>query len=202
MSRLFDLFKKPKLSHLPKFPALPPEAVKPASALLFYGSPGNRLTEMVGERVYRHKYHPPSFHAAFYVGDGLFLNVGKFKTLEELPGEMRSTRRIDVIEYNLTGDVRRTLARHAMLDTSRPKFGLTFPDYAVTDYLRFLARLWKPSKKDFCSENVVEIFWKMGIQISELRAVDTAPWDLLEFAEKYNDFCRIYTVWTGPDFKA
>jgi hypothetical protein len=198
---LKDIFKKPKTLPLPKYPTIRIDEIPCASALLFYG--GNRLTELVGNRLYKHPYRPPAFHAAFYIQDGIFLNVGKFKTLERVEIELRSTRRADVIIYNrLTPSSVKKLCADALLDTSHPRVGLNLPDYAMTDYLRFGLRFLKPSKKDFCSENVVELFAQEGVIVADRKAVDTAPWDLQEYAEAHPQECEIRTLWVGPDFPA
>jgi hypothetical protein len=197
--RLLDIFKKPETKPLPSYRQISLGEIPPASAILFYG--GNKLTEMAGNRLYKHPYAPPAFHAAFYIGDSLFLNVGKFRTIEDIGAELRSTRRVDIIIYKMiTPDVRRALCHAATMDCSKPKIGLELPDYAIMDYLRFGLRFLKPSKKDFCSENCVELFATGGISISDLKACDTAPWDIQEFAEAHPDLCEIRTLWVGPDF--
>lgn len=170
-----------------------------ASALLFYG--GTKPTEWVGNRLYHYPYKPPAFHAAFYIQDGLFLNVGDFRIIQELSLEMRSARRIDVIIFkNISDSVRIQLCNAALLDSSHPKVGLDLPDYAFTDYLRFGLRFLRPSKKEFCSENVVHLFLKGDIMISDKLAVDTAPWDLQTYAETHSESCELRTLWVGPDF--
>lgn len=208
MGKFVDLFKKPDTVPLPLYPGLKIKDLPPASILLFYG--GNKLTELVGNRIYKHPYRPPAFHAAFYIGnflpddigENLFLNVGKFKEIVPFASETRSTRRIDAISFpKIEERARRKICAFACKDISKPKFGLTFPDYSFTDYLRFGLRFLKPSKKDFCSENVCEIFDTQGVKVSDRKAVDTAPWDLLEFAELHRDAATVNTLWCGGDFK-
>ena len=195
------LFKKPEVKPLPEYPKIAVNEITYVSTLLFYG--GNKLTELAGNRLYGHPYRPPAFHAAFYIDEGIFLDVGKFKTLTEVEKEFRTTRRIDVIIYkHITPEMHKRLCKEALFDTSKPKIGITLPDYSWTDYLRFGLKLFKPSKKDFCSENVVELFAKELVEVSAKRAVDTAPWDLLEFAEAHPELCEIRTLWVGSDFKA
>jgi len=185
---------------LPKFEPIKLDEIPAASTLLFYG--GNRLTEFVGNTLYKHPYTPPAFHAAFYIADGLFLNVGKFKTVEVLEKEFRSSRRIDVIRYHYINDeAKKRLCRAAVLDTSKMRVGISLPDYSFTDYLRFGLKFLKPSKKDFCSENVVELFKTEQVEVSGKKAVDTAPWTLLEFALAHPSVCEIRTLFVGPDFK-
>ena len=75
------------------------------------------------------------------------------------------------------------------------------PDYSWTDYLRFGARFLKPSSKDFCSENVVELMNAAGVEVTKHKPVDTAPWHLLEHALANPADFRIYTVHTGAEFK-
>lgn len=202
----------------PVYPWIRIDEIPPASCLLFYN--GNRVTERAGARWFNHRYWPPAFHAAFYLGNRLFLNVGKFKTIEDLTTELRSKRRVDVVLYtNLTQNQRDKMVRTAMMDTSGHRIGLRFPDYAVTDYLRFLFRRLPPSKKDFCSENVAELFgrapatgmksvesWEAaviaagGIRTAEVLPLDTAPWDIQEWAEVHPARCEIRTVHVGGDY--
>lgn len=199
--RFFKLFKKPTTKPLPIYPPIKMSDIPPASSLLFYG--GNKLTELAGNRLYDHPYKPPAFHAAFYIEDGLFLNVGKFKTVQNLKDEFRSTRRVDVIIYRgIKPEKRERLCRAAYLDADKPKIGLSLPTYAVTDYLRFGLRWFKPSKMDFCSENVVELFATEKVRVSEQEPYNTAPWDIEEYAEKFaqEQKIEIYSVWIGPDW--
>lgn len=189
-----------KALDLPKYDEIKLPKILPASTLIFYN--GNKLTEWFGRQFAKHPYKLPAFHAAFYLSDGLFLNVGKFKTLQKLEDERLSTRRIDVITYkNIPDEVRRRLVIHAALDTTKPKIGFQLPDYAVLDYARFLLKFLKPSRKDICSENVVELFQSEGIQVSEKEPFNTAPWHLFEFAVKNPQLCEVRTYWKGPDFK-
>jgi len=196
------LFAKPTVQPLPEFPVILLDDIPAASAILFYG--GNKLTELVGNRLYDYPFRPPAFHAAFYIGgvDHLFLNVGKFRTIQRIEDEFRSTRRVDIIIYkNIEPHIREHLASTATLDYSKPKVGLELPDYAFTDYLRFGLRFLKPSKKDFCSENVVELFASQNVKTSSRNAVDTAPWDLAAYAMG-TPSAEIRTLFVGPDFRA
>ena len=199
---MWKMFKKAKGTEaLPSFPMIKMEDIPSASIILFYG--GNKLTEMVGNNMYGHKYLPPAFHAAFYCENGIFLNVGKFKTVEELQKELRTSRRIDiVIVKNLTSTQREVACKFAVLDASRPRVGLSLPDYSWMDYVRFGLKFMKPSKKDFCSENVVELFQKVGAKVSEKLPVDTAPWHLLEYAISNPSQFDIKTLHIGADYKA
>ena len=186
---------------LPEFGPIALPSIPAASALLFYG--GNKLTEFVGNTLYRHQFKPPAFHAAIYLSDGLFLNVGKFKQIKELSEELsNSTRRIDVVIYNkLSDQQRRRVCREAILDVSKPKTGLSLPDYGWTDYLRFGLRFLRPSKKDFCSENVAELLKGVGQQSSYKKPVDTAPWHLFDWAWANTIECDIKTLYVGKDFR-
>lgn len=185
---------------LPKYQSIKLEQIPSASTLLFYH--GNWVTEWFANKINKYPYKPAAFHAAFYIEDGLFLNVGAFKTVQEVRSEYISTRRIDVVIYKNLGDLRRqAICRSAYLDTSKPKVGLSLPDYSWRDYLRFGLRFLKPSKRDFCSENVVELFSGGAVTISDKKAVDTAPWDLHLYATKHGNECDIRTLWTGLEFK-
>jgi len=195
-----SLFTKKKISTkpLPKFEPIGLGQIPPASIILFYG--GNKLTQWAGNWLCKHPYAPPAFHASFYLGNGLHLNVGKFKTIQSVEPEFRSTRRIDAILIpSLTVEQSVRMVRTAFLDADDPHIGLSLPTYSISDYLRFALRFLRPSKKDFCSENVVELFMTEGVVVSSHKAVDTAPWDLLEYAEK-NGF-EVRTLFTGPNFK-
>jgi hypothetical protein len=173
--------------------------IPPASALLFYN--GNKVTERAGMRLFGHRYWPPAFHAALYLEEGRFLNVGKFKTIELVERQLRSTRRVDVVIYKaLSAMARRDVVGAAYRDTSSPKVGFMLPDYAVTDYLRFLVKAVRPSKKDFCSENVVEAFAAAGLKVSDQEPFNTAPWDLQEWAEARPEVCELRTLWVGSNY--
>jgi hypothetical protein len=190
---------------LPVFDRIALSAVKPASVLLFYG--GNKITEFVGNVVYRHPYKPPAFHAALYLGtipylgDRLMLNVGGYKTLKDLDGELLSTRRVDVIELNMPDAAREAAKGIAAKDTSKLDKPIELPDYGWTDYLRFGFKFLKPSRKDFCSENCVEILEQVGVKSSHKKAVDTAPWTLLEFALANPDRAHVFTLHVGDKFR-
>jgi hypothetical protein len=200
MSVLTLLFRRPKLEPLPGHPAVPVQDIPAASVLLFYGGPW--VTELVGERVYKHPYHPPAFHAAFYIDQGLFLNVGAFREIADVMGEFRTTRRIDVLMFTKLDPIQRKhLARRAMLGTSRPTGVVAVSDYAWRDFLRFGLTFLKPSKKEFCSENVVTLFETEGIRTTDLPPDRTAPWDLYEYALANPDEVTVRTLWIGEDFE-
>jgi len=198
MPNLWKLFKKSPAEPLPGFPAISPNDLRAGDALLFYG--GVKLTELFGNRVYGHPYSPPAFHAALALSSQEFLNVGKFKTIESIQDEFRSTRRIDVIRYDMATFKREILEKNARKDVDGPKVG-QLPTYAFTDYLRFGLKWFKPSKKDFCSENVVEHLQAVGCESSHREPYNTAPWHLLEFALERMPEVSVRTLWVGPDFK-
>jgi hypothetical protein len=190
-----------KFKPLPIFPSIELRDVPPCSTVLFYG--GTKITEWFGNYVYKHPYTPPAYHAAFYIEEGLFLNVGKFKVVQDIGTEFRSNRRLDVIIYkNITNNTDRPLLmKAAYLDTSKPKVGLELPDYDIMAFLRFGFRFLRQSKKnDFCSENVVQLFATRKIKVSEKKDYKTAPWHLLEYALKNEQQCEVRTLWTGKDF--
>lgn len=199
MLKLFRLFKKFEAQSLPQYKHMTVEDIPIASTVLFYG--GNKLTEMFGNRVYRHPYRPPAFHAALYLGNGEILNVGKFRTVQPLRDEFRSTRRVDVIIYNITNEQRQGIAEAGYQDITRPKVGVQLPDYGFLDYIRFGVKWWKPTRKDFCSENVVENMAVGGVRVSVQEPYNTAPWHLLEFAEENPTFCKTFTLHVGKDFR-
>lgn len=204
-----NLFKKPKdVKPLPAYPMTRLDQIPEASAFVFYGSPGNKATELVGQRLYGFKYNPVPFHAALYLKDGEFLNVGKTREVLPIEKEYKNTRRVDVILYKkLTPEQRQAVVEAGYKDTSKANSPLEkllkrpLPDYAVTDFLRFGFKWFRPSKKDFCSENVVENLNLGGLHPSDHEAVNTAPWDLVEWAEAHQLEADIYTLWEGDVFK-
>jgi len=198
MPNLFKLLKKAPTEPLPGFPAADYLSIPAGSALLFYS--GNKVTEMFANRVYEHPYAPPAFHAALTVGDGKMLNVGKFKTIESIKKELISTRRVDAIIYGLTDVARLSVQASALADTDKPKVGFQLPTYGFTDYLRFGLKWFRPSKKDICSENVVELLANVGFNCSERESYNTAPWHLLEWALHNPDRAIVKTIWIGAKF--
>jgi hypothetical protein len=206
---LLKLFKKPKaVEPLPAYPKIRLDQVPAASSLIFYGSPGNKATELVGARLYGHKYNPPAFHAALYLINGEFLNVGKTREIVKLESEFKNTRRVDVIVYQkLTDPQRADVAASGYQDTSKVNSALEklvkrpLPDYSVGDFLRFGFKWFKPSKKDFCSENVVENLNVAGLNPTDHEPYNTAPWDLVEWAEAHPLEATIYTLYEGDVFK-
>lgn len=199
-----DYWKKPKnVKPLPNYPELDYRNftdVPKGSIALFYG--GVKLTERVGSRLYKHPYNPPAFHAADYIENGLLLNVGAFRTIAPIWKEYLSTRRIDIISVrDITKEQRDILVKTAYEDSSTLNKPLAVSDYGWWDFLRFGVPFMKPSKKRFCSENVVLHFAKAGIKVSDLKPEDTAPWDLYEYALAHPERFEIYTLWNGKDFR-
>ncbi len=190
---------------LPEFDRIALSAVKPASVVLFYG--GNKLTEFVGNVIYRHPYKPPAFHAALYLGDipylgdSLILNVGAYKTLKNVKDEFLSSRRVDVIEYDMPASTRDAIKSVAAKDTSKLDKPIELPDYGWRDYLRFGFKFLPASRKDFCSENCVELLEMGGVKSSHKKAVDTAPWTLLDFALSNPDRAHAFTLHVGDKFR-
>lgn len=202
MPNLFKLFKKPKLvSPLPSYPHMDIDDIPDASTLIFYGSPGNKATELVGSRLYGFRYNPPPFHAALYLSGGEFLNVGKFREIMKVEEQFKNTRRVDVIVYKLDKRVREDVKTAGSKDISRPRSGIVITDYGVTDFLRFGIKWFRPSKNDICSENVVENFNVGGFNPTDLEPYNTAPWDLVEWAEAHPEVSKTYTLHEGDVFK-
>lgn len=190
------------LKPLPKFNTIPLDNIPSASALLYYN--GNKMTEWYGNVRYKHPYKPASFHAELYVGDGLSLKVGKFKTISDVTKEFKSTRRIDVIVYSMPEAVRARIRHNALLDATDPKVGVSLPNYGFTDFLRYEPWLqWLPkSKNEICSENVDKMMAKEGVIVAEHGGkIEAAPWMLFEYALAHYDTCAVYTLWEGEDFK-
>lgn len=78
--------------------------------------------------------------------------------------------------------------------------GIQFPTYGIMDFLRFGFKWFKPTKRDICSENVVELMAAHGFSNSYQEPYNTAPWHLLEWAEKNPSSCAVSTIWKGKDF--
>lgn len=191
-----------KFKPLPVYLPIFVEEIPPASILQFYG--GLKLTEFYGNRRYGYPYSPPPFHSAFYCREGLFLNVGAFKTIRALSSEKRSTRRVDVIIVKSIADAAaRESVTQAFLDQDDPKIGLNLPTYGIRDYLRFepwIRWMLPRDKRDFCSEDVTKRFDSKGIKISNKPAYFTAPWDINLYAEARPDEFEFRTLWIGNEF--
>ena len=175
------------------------EDIPPASALIFYGTPGNELTERLGVNLYGCKFHPP-FHAALMMRDGIFHDVGKFRTDHPLEDEKRSTRRIDVIIYKMTETQRSLIMRNTELDTSIPHTGLEVTDYGIGTFLHFGFPFINHSKKPVCSENDVRLLSSGSVTCADKSPEEVAPWDLVEWAENNQGVCELRTFWVGKDF--
>jgi hypothetical protein len=199
MANLLRLFKKFPAAPLPDFERMDIADLPGASALLFYG--GNKLTELFGGRVYHHPYTPPAFHASLYLGAGDHLNVGKFRAVQPVQDEFRSTRRVDAIIYDMTPGQRLAIIEAGRKDTTKPKVGLQLPDYGWQEYLRFGLPWFRPTHKDMCAENVCENMALGAVRVTYYAYSATAPWSLLEYALDYPRACRVVTLHVGKDFK-
>lgn len=193
---------------LAEFPRLSPQHVPAGSALLFYGWPGNKFTERIGTNKYGWPYNPPPFHAALMMRDGVFHNVGRFKTDRLLSTVLRSTWRIDCmtplsfIENTVRYDAAKVarLMQVAELDTSVPKFGLDFTDYGVMNFIHFGFSFIRHGKELVCSGNVDKLWGDVGETASEKDVHHVAPWDILDHGMKNPDDYQLRTVHVGRDF--
>lgn len=184
---------------LAEFPKIIPEALPPASALLFYGTPGNVWTERIGVNKYHLLFHPP-FHAALMMRDGIFHNVGRFRQDKYLPDQFKSKRRIDAVIFKgMTAEQVSLVMRAAETDTTVPRL-IDVTDYGVLDFLHFGLPFIGRGKKPVCSANVVNLLSVAGVKCSEKAALDTAPWDIAQYAGARPDLCEIRTVWVGNDY--
>lgn len=188
---------------LPKYKKIKVDDIPKASTLLFYH--GNKLTEFIGRYVYKHPYYPPAFHAAIYTGGvkNQLLNVGKFVTLDSLEDEFRSTRRIDVVIYKqLTMKERGLAIKRGMKDLGKPYDMMGFLSFGKKIPLIGKLFSWAKGSKQlpYCSDHVVDSFKAAPYQVSGYNDEETAPWQLLEYAERYPKTIEIRTVWIGPDF--
>jgi hypothetical protein len=195
------ILRKPEnLPVLPVYPMIQVDDIPAASALVFYGLPGNALSERICAWKYGCPFHP-SFHAALMMRDGVFHNVGKFRTDELLSDEFKSERRIDVIIYKtMTEEARKEIMRATELDTSEPHTGLEFTDYGVQSFIHFGFRFVKSGKAVICSEDVVKLLNVGLVWSSTETAKETAPFELSTFAMKHPELCEIRTVHVGQDF--
>lgn len=210
---------------IPIYDTIRPEDISKASIFIFYG--GNWLTEIVGNRIYKHPYWPASFHAAGGLGGPKLLNVGKITSIEDIRTMFRSERRIDVIELLDPTDIERDIicrkyerdAGHNIYDAigylrkgSRLKI------------LRFLKKIRASEKNDYCSDNVVDnvseppfrrnndtdeiiasLTLPRKIEISYESSENSTPWGLFEHAidkNFQNGTRKIRTVHCGKDFLA
>ena len=192
-----------ELIKLPEFPAIKVEDIPPCSALLYYGV--MPLTSWYANRRFKHPYKPGAYHAAFYIWNGLSLQVGKFHTIQKIEKDFSERKRIDVVAYpNITDKVRKDMATAAFDDADEPKLGFNKSTYGVFDFLRFEPLLrWLPrSKKEICSENTYRMFAKCGVKIAEKPPkTEVAPWNIFEYAVAHPEECKVYTVWVGKDYK-
>ena len=184
---------------LPPFPAISLSDLLPGDALLFYGFPGTVPTQRLGVNKYGYPYHP-AFHAALMETAGVFHNVGQFTTNKILADEQGSGRRIDIIRYKITDAQRVTILQTTIVDTTVPTTGLNITTYGIADFLHFGFSFIGKGKAPVCSADVVQILTKSGIQCSPHDALDTAPWDLQEFAAAHPELCEQRTLWIGPDY--
>ena len=196
MPNLFRLFKPFKGEPLPEYPRIKMEDIPKASGLAWYGV--NRVTELFGSRVYKAKFDPPASHFSTYLENGRHLNVGKFRQVQNVDLDLTERRRVDVIVYNMTDKQRREIIHTCWGDQSNLDKLLVMSDYAWADFLRFGVKWFKPTDKDFCSENHVENFAKHGVQTSFKEPYNSAPWDLVDFALMAG--AKFYTLHVGRDF--
>lgn len=184
---------------LPMFEQIVPDNVPAASVLLFYGYPGVPATQRLGVHIYGCTYHPP-FHAAVMLRDGIFHNVGKFRTDKLLETEFKSTRRIDALIYPMLEVQRRDIVRAAELDTSVPKTLIEITDYGIGQFLNFGFSFVGKGKQPVCSANVVQVMGTGGIRCSDNTASETAPWDIFNHAMKNQLTVEKRTVWVGEKY--
>ena len=188
---------------LPAFGHLDPLATPPGAALLFYGTPGNTLTERLGTNKYRFPYNPPPFHAALMMRDGMFHNVGQFKTQRLLSSALSSTRRIDAVVPKLFAtrpDLVSMLMQNADLDLSVPHFGLETTDYGVADFLHFGFSFIRHGKDLVCSGDLDKLWGTVGVQAAQEDEYHAAPWDILTNAMSKPEQFDIWTIHIGKDF--
>lgn len=198
MPNLLKLFKKPKTEPLPEYPRITMEEIPKASGLAWYGV--NRVTEMFGNRVYGHRFKPAASHFSTYLRDGLHLNVGAFRRVQPVQKDLTERRRVDVLVYNLTDKQRREIMKTCFQDQSETDGFVEMSDYAWSDFLRFGVKWFKPSSKDFCSENHVENFLKHNVRTSHQEPYNSGPWHIVEFGLETD--VKFFTLHVGKDFRA
>jgi hypothetical protein len=210
---------------IPKFDFVKPEEILKASIFVFYG--GTKLTEIVGNRIYKHPYWPASFHTAGGMGGPKLLNVNKITSIEDIRSMYQSTRRIDVIELlDLTDEERDIIYRKFERDAGHNIYDAIgyLRKGSKLKALRFLKYFHASDKDDYCSDNVVDNFSEPPyrrsddtdeiikslilprfIQVCYESSEDSTPWGMLEqaMAKNFqNGTRRIRTVHVGTDFLA
>jgi hypothetical protein len=200
-----------KFPPLPVFPPITIPEIPSGSALEFYG--GNKFTEFYGNHrkefwggkaCTQFPYTPPPFHTAHYQRRGYFFNVGMFRTIKKLEGELLSTRRVDVIIYKeVTPDLGERIADDMQDDADKPGLFKRMT-YAVQDYARFEPALrWlipEDKKRDFCTEDKVRRMLQFGIKTSARPPAKSAPWDDVLYALAHPKTCELRTLHVGADF--
>jgi hypothetical protein len=187
--------------HAPSLPLFPPISVSellPGDTLLFYGYPGVAVTQRLGVNKYGYKFHP-AYHAALMMRDGIFHDVGQFTTDHLIADEFKSTRRIDVIRYQMTQEQRTIIFQESELDTTIPHTGINITSYGIADFLHFGFSSIGRGKTPVCSANVVQLHTKANNICSVHPALDTAPWDLQEYAT-LTPSTQQFTLWNGQDY--
>lgn len=201
------------LKTLPKYQAISVGDIPKASTLLVYGGKG--LIQWFGSKVYKFKYKPIPYHAAFYAEYGRVVNVGFTTTLRKIQSFCLSKRRVDVIIYKLNKEKRMKAIDFAYTKAAGKGYKWRFYDFkgfayfgvrAISDKLKFIKKplkwLLKPSKRDdFCSDMVAETFEQAGLKVSPYSDELTAPWDLLQWAMEHPEIADIRTLHVGDKFK-
>ncbi len=188
---------------LPTYDTITVDEIPRASILLYYN--GNKLTETIGNFVYKYRYVMPPFHTALYIGgpENQVINVGMFVELVNLQNQLASSRRVDVIVFpELMYQERELVIRQGRKDIG--KF------YDVKGFLGFgrdipiigpLINKLRPSAKlPFCSDHVVDSFNALPMKVSEFGSEQTAPWDIANYCED-NKVGEFRTVHIGKKFK-
>ncbi len=206
MPNLLRLLKPFPTEPVPEFMPIRWQDIPPASGLIFYGS--NDLTATFGNRVYHHPWRPAASHAAIYLGNGDYLNVGAYKTKESIIRSMSvSTHRVDVIRYRMPDGAADEIVKDCLAqiskDRERGPLGLPKPPtYGVLDFVRFGLKWWGPQKQEFCSENYFNTFQRHGVRTSVQESYNTAPWHLVEYANENPSACEMLTLSVGIDFRS
>jgi len=189
---------------LPKYPKISLDKLPKGAICIFYG--GNKLTEWVGKHLYKFPYEPAPYHASVYIKGPkqMHLNVGLKATIYPLSEEFITKERIDVIVYpKLSTKDRGKIVERSLEDLGKwydvkgfLGFGRKIP---IAGFL--IDKLLKGRKRlPFCSDNVQDAYREIGVKVANTKDEETAPWDLITYAEKHPKQCQLYTLWLGNKF--
>lgn len=214
-----------KFKPIPTFDFVRPEDVLKASIYVFYG--GTKLTEIVGNHIYKHPYWPASYHTAGGMGGPKILNVAKETSIKDVRALFLPNNRVDVIELlDLTDQERDIIYRKFERDAGHNIYDAIgyIRKGSRLKALRFLKYLHASEKDDYCSDNVIDNFSELPyrrkddtddiikslilpreIKVCYESSEDSTPWGIVEHGMDknfQNGTRRFRTTHIGADFLA